>query len=579
MIPQSDTDRWIRPAWWAYLVVLIFAAVYANSLTFVYSDSDDATSIAYHALGRNGAVQPPFESFQFGMDVLLTLLPADEHIVRTVAMSVTALASVVLVLLMLQLSFEHAGIPPGGMRTMLSVALLLGAPEFFYLGLLYTPMLMGMCCAVGAHLLLRRALTTAGVASALSRHEILMILLSGFLMGAAGFFRWDILAYGMIVVFDMVLDPTGILGRRMTGFWRRVGLSFLWGIPALLLWAGLVLSTGNMEEMIAETLVAMKETSAEASIWEAQFLAAHLSLFSPGFLLLSLTGLVSVVSTGGSKRWFFLLPLLLCALWPFWATPKEMLVFVPLFVILFVAGGSTLHRTVRVLRGRYWIQFAVLLLFVLPWVFGIRVLHGDSSWGPGFEIRPFSHAPGGGIRDLRVVAGAGAGCPTNEGPRPVFGHAAVLLGGGWRTLASTLDAELGMAATTALRESLPYLILRNADGLQVATAARMGFVTSDPEKRRHVETPVVRRFHDPAGRQLLFVTYPYEEFVQDTGGVLLAMQCAGKEKVLVWSETGYIRRLYRLAPEALEERGLQTAVLDFRRLLVAVRKLEGGTTP
>ncbi|MCC6397969.1 MAG: hypothetical protein IT282_13205, partial [Bacteroidetes bacterium] len=399
------------------------------------------------------------------------------------------------------------------------------------------------------------------------------------LMGAAGFFRWDILAYGMIVVFDIMLDPIGILGRRTIGFWRRVGLSILWGIPALLVWAGLVLSTGNIEQMIAETLVAIEETGAEASIWEAQFFAAHLALFSPGFLLLLFTGLVNVLWTKGPERWFFLLPLILCALWPFWATPKELLVFVPLFVILFVRGGSTLHRTVRVLRGRYWIQFAVLLLFVLPWIFGIRVLHGDSSWGPGFEIRPFNHPPGGGIRDLRVVAGSGAGCPTNEGPRPVFGHAGVLLGGDWRMLASTLDAELGMAASIALRDSLPYLILRNADGLQVATAARMGFRTSDPEKRRHIEVPVVRRFHDSTGRQLVFTVFPYQAFVRDSSSVLLTMHRAGKEKVLVWSETSSMRRLYRLAPDALEERGLQTAVLDFRRLLVALREPEGGTIP
>lgn len=136
-----------------------------------------------------------------------------------------------------------------------------------------------------------------------------------------------------------------------------------------------------------------------------------------------------------------------------------------------------------------------------------------------------------------------------------------------------------MGASAALRDSLPYLILRNADGLQVATAARMGFMTSDPEKRRQNETPIVRRFHDSAGRQLLFVTFPYQAFVRDTSSVLLTMQCAGKEKVLVWSETSSIRRLYRLAPGALEERGLQTALLDFRKLLVAMRELEGGTIP
>ena len=143
---------------WILIVFLVFGAVYSCSLVFTYIDIDDATSLAYHVLGRNESVQPPFERFQMAMDVILSFLPADEPIVRSTAMGVTSLGAIGLTLLLLQLCFECLGLRTPLERALLAGALLLASPELIYLGLLYTPMLLGMCFAVGAHLLLRRGM-------------------------------------------------------------------------------------------------------------------------------------------------------------------------------------------------------------------------------------------------------------------------------------------------------------------------------------------------------------------------------------------------------------------------------------
>jgi len=48
-----------------------------------YIEGDDATSIAYHALGRIESLQPHYAGYQGMMDKVLILLPANEALLRT----------------------------------------------------------------------------------------------------------------------------------------------------------------------------------------------------------------------------------------------------------------------------------------------------------------------------------------------------------------------------------------------------------------------------------------------------------------------------------------------------------------
>ena len=137
-------------------VAALFLLIYARSLTFVYIEGDDATSIAYHALGRVRDVQPPYSAYQCMMDAILGLLPAQEHVLRVTAMLMTAIAAPILVLLLAMLAFELAGDRIRIPWPVAAILVPLAAPELIYLGLVYTPALVGLSAAVGAHVLARR---------------------------------------------------------------------------------------------------------------------------------------------------------------------------------------------------------------------------------------------------------------------------------------------------------------------------------------------------------------------------------------------------------------------------------------
>ncbi len=47
---------------WIWISIVLFAVVYALSLTFVYVDQDDAYTLAYHVSGRDNAIQPQWEN-------------------------------------------------------------------------------------------------------------------------------------------------------------------------------------------------------------------------------------------------------------------------------------------------------------------------------------------------------------------------------------------------------------------------------------------------------------------------------------------------------------------------------------
>ena len=99
---------------WPIVVLVAFGAVYSASLTFVYVEGDDAVSIAYHVLGRDSSIQPPYSPYHSLMDSFLSLLPPREPLLRRCAIGVTSAAAPIFVILMLTLFLQWSS---GSLRT------------------------------------------------------------------------------------------------------------------------------------------------------------------------------------------------------------------------------------------------------------------------------------------------------------------------------------------------------------------------------------------------------------------------------------------------------------------------------
>jgi hypothetical protein len=527
----------------------LFALVYARSLTFVYIEGDDAMSVAYHAMGRVRALQPAYSPYQSMMDMILRLLPTDEPLLRVFAIALTSIGAPLLVVLMAKLAIELAGdtIELSWSATSLLIPLI--APEFLYLGLVYTPALLAMSAAVGAHLLVRRA----GI-----NQPRFWISLALFGVGTAC--RWDMVAYGAVVAADLAFGPGLPQPRR-----ERIRTALVWGACAVASWFLCLLSSGYGLHILMRTLLTAGPMESFAGL---RVVAATVqTLATPAFVLFTAVGLLFVLRR--RKRIVLLMLVGIVVVVPYleFGVPKWVMVAIPGLMVCTLVGFSLLWRRNLAMRA------ALVACIAAPWFFGAHATFGDSAYGPGFEVRPFDRAPNR-RSSIRPIAGAGALIPTSEGPRPLGGHAWVLLGGGWRKNAIEASEERSRAIREALARKLP-LLADLGQGYTVATLAGMRFTTGD-SWRRIIGPSFVeeRRFQSPDGSARLNVLRLRDrESLYVADGIARLQELTGSREIVIYGYTSTLRRCYLLAPDSLEPLGVTTAVVDLEKLRRGAAKM------
>jgi hypothetical protein len=526
----------------------IFALVYARALTFVYIDGDDATSIAYHALGRLRDVQPPYSAYQSMMDALLRLLPAREALLRTAGMLITATAAPLLVLLMVLLAYEWCG---GRIRISKPAAVLvtaLASPELFYLGLVYTPALVAMSAAVAAHLMARRACRT---------HPGWAFLRSPWFWASAALFgagvacRWDMLAYGGIVAGDLWLQARPARWTTAT----------VWGTAGLAAWFAAIWANGYGPRVVIQVL---HSSGPVESYPPFSLAAAYIQpLATPAFVLLAAVGFLLLAKGRHPLCLLVLLGLALTARYIPLGNPKWFLETLPALSTCMLAGFSAVWNW---RGGAVVARIAAAACLAAPWLIGIQTLAGDSAYGPGFEVRPFDR-PARTARLLRPVFGGGALIPGPEGPRALGGHAWVLLGGGWRHVVRQVSGELERAARMAAASGLP-LLQDYGQGFVPATLAGMGYTTRDFWKQE------ARTFVSADGRtKVRVLRFNDREVLFTPAGRERVEALAGGARMVAFAYTSTLRRLYKAGPGALEKLGATAAVVDLERVRAPADKM------
>jgi hypothetical protein len=538
----------VRRAWSASLLLAaLFAVVYARSLTFVYVEGDDAMSIAYHAMGRVPALQPPYSPYQSMMDAILGVLAANEPLLRVAAMLLTGLAAPVLVLLIARLALEWAGDSIGLSWPAAALLVPLLAPEFLYLGLVYTPTLLALSAGVGAHLLVRRA-------NALGPR----FWLSALLFGTGAACRWDVVAYGGIVAADLAFGPGLPPPRR-----ERIRNAVVWGAAALSSWVLCLVLNGYSRVLLRTVLTAGPLESFPG----LPVLAATVQTFAtPAFVLCAVTGFVALVRRRNPLSLLALLGIVLVSRYLKFGVPKWIFVAAPGLAACALAGFSLLwNRGLAVRAG-------LAACIAAPWIFGVHTVMGDTAYGPGYEVRPFDH-PSAARAFIRPVAGAGALLPTPEGPRPLGGHAWVLIGGAWRSNVEEASRERTRAIHEALVRGIPILA-DQGQGYTVATLAGMRFTTEDSWKRVVRQFLEERRFHSGDGAQRIHVLRLRDrESLFTPDGSARLRDLAASDALVIYGYTSTLRRCYRLAPDALEPLGVTAAVLHLEKLRAGAAKM------
>jgi hypothetical protein len=294
-------------------------------------------------------------------------------------------------------------------------------------------------------------------------------------------------------------------------------------------------------------------------------ICAYQTLFTPGFLLLGVWGWLCL--NGASKRiaTFGILGMAFAIFGMRWSGPKMVVAFMPPVAVCVVAGFCRAwHGGSR----KYAMRTAIGFVLLVPWLVGVRVTYGDSAWGPGFEVRPYDAPPAG--TTASFVVGGGSAFPTSEGPRPLFGHAAVLLGGQWRTLISQLECERREALQVSVQQNLPFMILQGANGYAVAELAGMGLTTKDRHENSHSQTlNELRRFSNDRDKRLVLMRLkvPVQDVLKSESLLREIVELAGG-RMVVHGYPSTLRRVYQSAPEGLEKLGTSTAIWEPARLVV-----------
>ncbi|MEM7286884.1 MAG: hypothetical protein AAF480_11075 [Actinomycetota bacterium] len=545
-----------------------FGLVAARAFTPVYIEGDDAVTVAYHALGRDEAFQDPYAPYHAGGDLMLSLLGTDEATVRWGAMLLGLVAAAAFVVGVLQLIHDWAdeGIPMlepvlhGPHRRLLgaglALVLLLAAPELLYLGLAYLPSVVGMALITWAHVVARRAIDTP--------RPIRGLATAALLMGLGTATRWDLLLYGLVVAADLVfvLPRPSSPGseRRSLASWLtspRVARTVTWGVASLLVWLVLVLLAGHSPADLLSGL----DTGTSYPRSYALVAATWSSFFTP-FLVVAVA--MGVAHLPRARRtWVVaqLVYLVLAVVALRISVPKVLVVTMPAILLTASIGTS------RIFLGRRpATRFAAALLLLLPWIVGVQYERDDAAWGPGFELQAIDRPAGSNSTSVSAVFGGGGAIGTPEGPRPVWGHGSVLLGGGWRTLMSERADAREAAIDHATATGRLYVIAQGASGYALSYLSGAGFDQTAPT----TVTDVLRHrtFTSDAASVVVVRVRGPEALIGDDASVASALrQLNGGSSIVVVS--GYpstLRELHLHNPAAVRPLGPEAAEVDLDEL-------------
>ncbi|MBN1283774.1 MAG: hypothetical protein JXB47_00085 [Anaerolineae bacterium] len=552
-----------RQAAWVLVVVLLFVLVYLGSLTFVYIEGDDAATVAYHIMGRNRDLQIPYAPYHGMMDVVLSTFPADQNTLLTGAVLITGVSTVIMTVLMLALAFDWVGEVSWSQKLLIAALVLLASPEFFYLGLVYSPASVAMCLVLAAHLILRYRSRDAGLPG---RWPVVLSLL---LFGLGVSFRWSVLVYGAVIALDLLVG----VGRRLD----RSRLVFVvgWGVAALVASVLAILISGyGPQEILSSTQSTVSYVAGQAGGQQVESgpaisfrtLTTLLSLFTPAFAIFFMVGLVVMLRRRDARLWLLVVGLAGVAPYLTSGVPKFLITAIPAVLLCAVEGFVTVWYRLAPARWELIARVAAAVVVIVPWFLGVLVTQEGSAWGPGFEIRPYDRDEVEGT-DIGLTIGSGAALPSPEGGRAFFGHF-FTFGGGWRALYTELAAEYDTAVQQAVENNIPLVMMRWSPSYITNALVAARFITGDAYGRMLPPDDyfVERRFFNLDGQVITFLYHETEGEGDEDDVKQLCALAALSDRVVLDGYPRFVRGLYEQAPGAFQRLGSTSAIVDLGQL-------------
>lgn len=441
------------------MMVPLMLVVTIATTSFVYTEGDDASIIAYHSQGRNYELQQPYSLYSFGYDAVLSVFPSDETVLRLAAYAINWLSIALLLFMATRIvTYEY------GREVELGFQLIILAiwPFLFLHGCTVLPNTTAMALMLCAHYLVIRW------------RGWVALLAAGALVGFAVAVRWDVAPY----LLAIALYPK----HRLSAY----NLATL-GVLSLGMFILLLYAQGYTAYAAYETVVQMRQYFVDVKESVYGQVADFMTMATPGFMLLLVLGAVRLLRDGeyrlviiGSMMMFFSLYMNSGLLYV-----KYSLLALPFLMMVVYRGYMVLSSVKKPL----FMSIFVLLL-VVPWIVGLRVDAAGTSWGPGFEVNQCQNADtsDGLLPDDRMkintfhpVFNAGFAVPTKDGVRPLYGYLHLVLGR-WKSFCSARERERESMVDAAINSTSNVLVAENKTAYLVVVLNRRKYYMRDADR-------------------------------------------------------------------------------------------------
>lgn len=552
---------------WVIVVIAMFIVVYVNSLIFTVNEGDHAVTLSYHLFGRNPQIEQVFSAYHGMMDVTLNFLPPEETILRYVSIGLSSISVVTMVMAILALIFSWLDPLTPTQKALIAAMLLLASPEFFYLGLIYSPATIAATFVFASHLYLRRLAKNQNNRLALNSNTLLNIVFAAFLFGFGVAFRWNLVIYGIVIVTDLSALHIQHLNRgnirqiiREASFRTSLIAYVGWGVLALAMTFLMIRLSGYTFDEILQQVRSAYIRNTEFNL---NMVLSGLAMMTPATALMSLVGFLLMIKRRNPVIFPVLVGFVIASPWLTTGNPKVLISSVPALMLCLVTGFVFLWYQIESRQLRIIARIVIIALLIVPWFIGIRVVTEGSAWGPGFEISPYDREPATGT-SFDIAIGAGTAFNTAEEQRPIFGHAFVLLFGEWRELQTRISAEYDQVVQSAIEEDLPILILQFTPSYVTNRLVVMDYTTDDPYNVIFEGNDyfITREFSNAVGDRLRFYYHEVDGEGSDEDLQQIASLAEYVDQMVVYGYPRTMQQLYAVAPDTMQPLGVISAIID-----------------
>lgn len=345
---------------------LLFIFFYLFTLNFNYVEGDDASTILYHLCGRNLQIQPPYASYNSGLDFLIkiTNLHSEESL-RTFAVLISFISGFLILslsVLFLDVFFYGNEVVNNKYRAYLYLLLPFIVPDMIFHSLIINAAYISFVFLLSSLIVFIKFLQT---------NENKFLYISTLLFAISIPFRWTMLiALPLYMGFALYYNPIHHYSKNTLLLFLKIIVANLLGVFLAIIF---IYVTGYNLQDIFNTIVSTTQYIEKSEKSSLSILATASAFLTPSLLFLVLLAgfriyeihkkqpqfVISILS-------FVMLSISPCFIVGFFPSYKFLITLLPTILIVMALGFDYL-------LGRKFFAIIFFTLLIVPWFIGIQL--------------------------------------------------------------------------------------------------------------------------------------------------------------------------------------------------------------